>query len=328
MIDVLGTLVKLFAQYPVAEIENGEDSLVSAFRAGYFDEVKKLPDYKEKYNLVRNAKRRVEKIESQNPDSVGDQALGCLNVLRDLRQESVYRRERYNVLRELVGRSLYQKWPAADQQTFARRVAVFDTWTDFFISYTNRDANATNNRYRALISHHLGWPPRETRESINYVARVIAKILEQKNIYGFVDFKRLQCGDEIPAKVLEHCQATIAFVQLVEEAALAEPPPPAVNWCFREYTAFTDGVLPVVAPAGLGNRCFFALAGATEFAAPPGLGQSYQEWYGRMAPTLHIVLDKCNAKPFDELNSKVREIASQIIEVRKQLFESMLKTWP
>jgi hypothetical protein len=225
--------------------------------------------------------------------------------------------------------TLYKRWPAADQRTFNERLNVFDIWTDFFISYTNRDAIATNNRYKELISHHFGWPSdANSINPINYVARVIVKYLEQQNIRGFVDFKSLQCGDDIGTTILEHCRATIAFVQLVEDVTLTEPPPSKKNWCFEEYDAFTSGVLPVIAPNGLGNRCFFTLAGAGELAAPPGMGELYQPWCGRIAATLHIVLDNCNTSPFDELKSNVRKIALQIVEARRRLFESMLAAWP
>jgi hypothetical protein len=83
----------------------------------------------------------------------------------------------------------------------------------------------------------------------------------------------------------------------------------------------------VAVSAELGNRCFFALAGGQELVAPPGMNESYQEWYSRVAATFHIVLDTCNTRPYDELNSKVRDIAGQIVEARKQLFESMLASW-
>jgi hypothetical protein len=93
--------------------------------------------------------------------------------------------------------------------------------------------------------------------------------------------------------------------------------------------AFTlDQFGPVVNPADLGNRCFFVLAGAKKLAAPPGMGKPYSQWYNQMAATLHIVIDDHNTTPFDELNLKVEEIARQIVEVRRQLYESMLASWP
>jgi hypothetical protein len=152
MTDVQGTLIELFARHPVAELESTMQYLVDAFRAPNFEAVKALQDYEEGYKRVRTAKRELERIVDRFRGDATGQALQCLNSLKELRLQTVYRSEKYKVLRELVAKTLYLNWPDNDQRAFDARVTIFDSWTDFFISYTNRDATATNNRYRTLIS--------------------------------------------------------------------------------------------------------------------------------------------------------------------------------
>ncbi len=333
MTDVLGTLVSLFARNQVDEITNGVGLLVNEFRKADntladYDAIKKLRDYDKKFGCVLDAKRQIEDIEKRNSGKFDDQAIACLIWLKRLREKSAFRTEEYNVARELVGKSLYQQWPPADQQAFDERVAVFDRWTDFFISYTNRDSLTTNNRYKSMISHHYRWPGTAEAAKINYVARVIVKLLEQLNIHGFADYKTLRCGDDIPDEILQHCQSTFAFVQLIEDVTFAEPPPEKMNWCFEEYHAFRSGISSAIAQFGLGNRCFFTLAGAEELTAYPNLPLLYAAWHREISNKLHIVLDKSNTKPFDKLRLEVLDVADQIVKGRAHLVESMLTTWP
>jgi hypothetical protein len=278
MTDVLGTLINLFARYRVEEITNGEDLLVNAFQRGSYDAVKQLQRYNQIFDLVLKVKVEIEDIQKRNPASTSDQAIACLIWLRDLREESPHLTEKYKVARELVGKSLYQTWPLADRQAFNMRVAVFE-WTDFFISYTNRNANAINNRYSRLLKHHYKWPLKQwERENINCVAKVIMKFIQGGNVRGFADWQNLECGDDIKEKCDEHCRTTVAFIQLVEDEVFAEPPPPDKNWCFEEYSSFTNGDLPVCAPIEFGNRCFFTLAGAKKLDCPPVLPTLYEIW--------------------------------------------------
>jgi hypothetical protein len=158
-----------------------------------------------------------------------------------------------------------------------------------------------------------------------FVPRVIAKYLEQNNLHGFVDFKSLQCGDDIADKVIEHCQKTVAFIQLVEPTSFVEPAAPTVNWCLREYDAFDAAASPV-APAD-GNRFFFVLAGGAALPQPPRMSPPYASWHARIARKLHIVIYDC-AKPYEDLKSKVGQIAKQIIDARAIIVESLLASWP
>jgi len=321
--NVRAILVNVFAQHRCSEVVYM--TLVDAFVLSNYDEVKKLQNYDAEYDLVTRIKYKIEHIQDRF-EQAHDQALQCLNQLKILREQRRFKSPEYEVTRELVTKSLYQTWADVDQQTFDDRIVVLDDWTDFFVSYTNRDAYATNSRYRDLVSFHFGPPDEARAKPINFVARVIAKLLEQQNIRGFVDYKTLQCGDDIPDRILNYSRRTVAFMQLVEGVTLNEPQPPAKNWCFEEYSAFMNAALPV--DTKFGNRCFFALVGDTQLSQPGGgLGELYTAWYEHMERSLHIIIDECNTEPYDVLKSKVREIATQILDAREKLYDAILSPW-
>lgn len=339
MNDVRNALIKLFSQHSCEEIEGSTDRLVKAFATPTFETVVKkpsyesvtaLPGYSEEYNLVKAAKRSIELITARFGQHSGDQALQCLCLLKKLRAASLFRTPSYDVTRALIAETLSKAWSAADQSLFDERAQVFDTWSHFFISYTNRDANATNNRYKTLIARELGWPSAAEVRSRNYVARVLAKFLVQEGISGFIDYKVLQSGDELKGQIEAYCRSTVGFVQLVEPEALREPAPPDVNWCYREYVTFAGAPLPRGACAGKGNRRFFVKAGAP-LAAPAAGAQLYEDWFADLfdpeRSKLAVVMDAHNKAPFDDLRLQLRGIAKQIVAAREELIDSMLASW-
>ena len=327
MMSVRQTLIDVFAQRSCDEIEKAPQILLDAFGTTSFDALRALDGYDEEYNLASTTKARIEHIKEAFPGLTGRQALQCLNMLKNLREESAFKTKKYEVARDMILKTLYLNWAKADRDIFDARLALFDSWTDFFISYTNRDAHATNDYHRKLITQELGWPRRADLEKFNYVARVLVKYLEQNNVHGFFDFKSLQCGDDIEARVLERCEKTIAFIQLVESKSLEEPAPPKLNWCLKEYEAFATTVPAVKTPGLMGNRVFFTFAGDEALPQPAKIGPSYTSWYGEMSRLLGAIIAQYD-KPFGGLKSKVREIATQIVEARKQIVEAMLASWP
>lgn len=322
--NVRETLMALFAQRRCVEIESGTEALLKAFGENDYQRVLALPGYGEAYNRIKAAKRTLERIGERYSKDNGDQPLQCLSLLHELRAETVYRSPDYDVTRELITKTLYADWSVDDQKRFDGRVAVFDDWTDFFISYTNRNAVATNRRYRSLITQELGWPRAVHVGARNYVARVVAKYLEQYNIRGFVDFKSLECGDDIAAKILVHCRSTVGFIQLVEREALKEPPPPTVNWCHKEYSEFTTATLPWAKTGLQANRRFFVLAGP---ALVPADTKPYADWYTDATKRLFVSLDEHNVSPFDTFLHEVGRVAGQIRDARDELVSSVLAAW-
>jgi hypothetical protein len=324
MTDVRKTLVSLFARFSCDEIESKTQYVCDAFATSDYNAIRALPNYSQEYGRIRKAKATIETYARNYPE-VTDQALQCLNWLKTLHGDTVYPNDDYLVTRELIEKTLFLRGPRDDQLKFKQRRKLVDEWTDFFLSYTNRDAHATNDRYRGLINSQLGWPGKKEADSHNYLARVIVKFFEQRNIRAFVDFKNLQCGDDIQAKVFDHCRSTFAFVQLIEGETLVEPKPPDKNWCHLEYSEFIKSpYLALVTSAKLNCR-FYLLAGLAK-PAPPGIAL-YQSWFNDVSGLLALVIDNHNARPFDSLRLEISNLAAQIRLARDKLIEEQLATW-
>lgn len=320
------TLIDLFASSKHCE-KISESDITRAFGKVKLAEVQALPDYNDAHARVRKAKRKIEMIAKDHRDNKSDQALQCLAELKVCRAESRYLTEEFKITRDLIEKTLYREWFGLQAEYDLRR-QVIEAWNDAFVSYTNRDAVATNQTYKDLILHEWGAEIDPARDTHNYISRTIAKYLEQNYIRGFIDYKQLQCGDDIADEILQHAADSVALVQLLEPTIFQEPPPPKRNWCLEEYNAFTQKDPPKADLAEKHNRCFFVLARGEDISEiiPPGYPPTYQAWIERASREFRLTLNEYPSQ-FDDLRLAVKDIARQILDAREKLVDAMLTSW-
>jgi len=108
-------------------------------------------------------------------------------------------------------------------------------------------------------------------------------------------------------------------VQIIEPLVFDREPP--TNWCHYEYACFSDNpsITKVLGPK---DRHFFILTdpeiGAIQPAAPY---PPFDPWMDRIKKLKHIAL---RGERNITLREKVREIATQILALRKETIESWL----
>lgn len=319
------TLIDLYSKHKCSDIDH--DRVTRAFRENNYDAVKALPDYKEAFERVRKAKRRIEFIEEDYKEST-DQALQCLAELKSVREQSTFITEDYKVTRTLIEKTLYPSW-GEHQKEYVRRRQVIDEWNDLFVSYTNRDSCTTNQAYEALILREWGKKIDPAADTNNYVSRTILKYLEQSGVHSFIDYERLKCGDDIGAEICKHAATSFGLVQLIEPAIFQEPTPPKENWCLTEFKAFEKSPTPFVDRAKEHNKCFFVLARGKEFKdVDPGYPPEhlYSKWIQRANSDLRLTLNEYEDS-FDDLRRDVGNIGRQIRDARRKLVDAMLGSW-
>jgi hypothetical protein len=228
---------------------------------------------------------------------------------------------RIEVMRQLVEGMLRKKWPAAHKELYDKKKEILE-WRDFFVSYTNRDAPATNGQFRALIKGCFGISPKGHQLKDNYLARVIARHLRSyQQLNGFFDNDNLEVGENIENKVDSYCSKVFALVQLIEPLSFAREPP--TNWCFHEYTVFSDNPR-VVEALGEKDRHFFVLTdqqlGAIEPANPY---PKYCKWATHIAKLKYSHIAVKNERN-ETLRAKIKEIATQIIALRRETIDRWL----
>lgn len=315
--DVLRELLQLYSQRPKDEIETGGELLLRQFKVRTIDELLAIEGYKTAFALVSDCAATVAAIAEKSADPAG-QMRASIRLIRQMIDDGC-QPEKIEVTRKLVEARLWPTWPSAVQKDYTAKSEIFE-WRDFFVSYTNRDAPATNNQFRQLIRTCLGKTPSGAENAHNYLARVITRHLRRyQGLSGFFDEDALKVGENIQEEVDYYCRHAFALVQLIEPLALEREPP--CNWCFHEYTEFT-GNPNLAAISGSQRRHFFVLTGADLSAvSPANLATTYKPWVDRIGGLKYIALqDERNTS----LRAKLQLVAKEILRLRSGLVDAWI----
>jgi hypothetical protein len=108
---------------------------------------------------------------------------------------------------------------------------------------------------------------------------------------------------------------------LIESASFREPVPPARNWCYEEYQAFTE--TRELTEFGISAQSrYYCLVSESEIDSlrPANLGP-YGLWYATIAGLEYVTLTGLNNR---RLRQEIRGIAEKIIERKKEIIDAVL----
>lgn len=314
------TLVALYCQHSTAQIEAGDGTLLlQAFGVDQPEQLLAMPGYAEAFALVSGCAAVVDGLVERHP-LADTQVRESIRLLRRLIDDGASA-QKVATTQALVQGRLLPAWPAAEQALYARKKEILD-WRDFFVSYTNRDAPATNQQFRELIKSCLGVAPKGEQLKSNYLARVITRHLRRyQQLNGFFDEDDLRVGENIQNEVDAYCTKAFALVQLIEPLSFDKEPPQ--NWCFHEYRQFSEN--PTVNELlGHKDRHYFILV-EPEFDTirPANLPPAYQDWAKRIdaLKQFHLAL---KGERNTTLRAKIKTIAAQILALRAEVIDRWL----
>jgi len=328
--DVWVTLVEVLATHSLdsAEAKNG-DIITKAFAAADYNAVLGLAGYDAAFTTLKGLKRSIELIEARG-DSVESEIRLSLRLLADEMAKPVAVVKASTIpppnvvaLQRFISEGMWKRWPKQQQIAFDVRAKVIIDWIDYFVSYTNRDAGATNNQFRKLITAVFGsFPPPPERTAVNYVARVIAKFLEGNNLRGFTDYKNIKCGDDIADQVRDHCQKAFSFTQVIEPESFKVPSAPAINWCYEEYKEFVKQPAELNAVQITPMRKIYTVIStkAINQLKPANLA-AFSTWFDNIAGLKHVSLDGADR---EKLRNEIGEIAKGILDCKNATIEAVL----
>lgn len=329
----LTTLVKVVSEHELAELnDDGGHLLAEAFGESDYIRLVARDGFPARQEMVKSLRQDVDRIRrpagKEAPAAI--QVVRSLQLLDDTRQESnagePESREKLEVLQDLIKRLLYPGWGQPEKDSYDLKREIVVEWTDYFISYTNRDAGSTNLAFRGLIKRSLGYTPKEQAAlKDNYVARAMVHLFKKNVLFGFFDQDDIKIGEKIGEKIREYCQKTYAFVQLVEDMALSPPDTPP-NWCFFEFSEFTksDKVHQALGRQPTHPRLFFLTTDENEKPhITPGRYKrlpTYQPWFKEIKERRYFNLRSTEA----ERNEKVQELAKCVDELRQEILDEIL----
>ncbi len=329
--NVWGTLVTVLSGQSLAAVEaNNGDLLVREFLVANYDDVLALPGYDAAFTTLKALKRSIELIE-ERAEPVEVKIRLSLRVLADemgkpvpaVSEDPNIPPPNVRALESFIRGGMYRQWLPEQRSAFDLRARVITRWIDFFVSYTNRDAGGTNNQFKKLITAVFGFfPPLKERIKINYVARILAKFLEENNLRGFTDYKNIKCGDDIEVQVFEYCQKAFGFAQMVEPESFKTPTIPLRNWCYEEYQEFMKERAELSTFQIAAQNKVYTVISTKDFGLlqPANLG-AFTMWYSTIAPLKHVSLEGTDR---EKIRQAVREFAIEILAHKKTTIDAVL----
>jgi hypothetical protein len=320
VIDPRTELLKLYCAHSTQAIEAADGKLLlDAFGVVQPDALVAIPDYPEAFALVSECASIVDNLAAKHP-APDEQVRESLRTLRRMVDDGSPAKK-VDTARALVECRLLRAWPPAQQALYDEKRQILE-WRDFFVSYTNRDAPATNQQFRDLIKSCLGSAPKGTQLQANYLARVITRHLRRyQQLSGFFDEDNLQVGENIQDAVDGYCTKVFAFVQLIEPLSFDKEPPR--NWCFHEYKRFSDNPA-IVSLLGDKDRHYFILTDPQlSEIQPANLQPPFTGWVKRIDHLKQSHIDLSGERN-TTLRAKIKGIATQILALRSEVIDRWL----
>jgi hypothetical protein len=319
-IDALDELLKLYCDHSTEAIEAADGKLLlSCFNVVKPEELLAIQGYAEAFASVSACASAIDNLAARHPNA-DDQVRESLRLLRRMLDDGEPAKK-VETTRRLVEGRLRKSWPTEQQTLYDHKKQILD-WQDFFVSYTNRDAPATNQQFHGLIKSCLGREPKGDETKLNYLAKVITRHLRRyEGLSGFFDEDHLKVGENIEDEVDEYCAKAFALVQLIEPLTFDKEPPR--NWCFHEYKQFSENPA-LVGLLGDKNRHYFILTGQLTTLKPANPFPLYANWYKRIEDLkqTHISLER---ERNTTLRLKIKNIAMQILDLRKEIIDVWLQ---
>ena len=317
--DTLEELLKLYCDHSTAAIEAADgELLLNCFNVGKPEDLLAIEGYPEAFALVSACASGIDSLAARYPNA-DDQVRESLRLLRRMIDDGEPAK-RVDATRGLVEGRLSKSWPPGQKTLYDRKKQILE-WRDFFVSYTNRDAPATNHQFHGLIKSCLGTTPKGGQTGSNYLARVITRHLRRyQGLSGFFDEDNLKVGEDILDEVDGYCTKAFALVQLIEPLTFDKEPPR--NWCFHEYQQFSENPA-LVSLLGDKSRHYFILTDQLSALQPANLFPRYAGWCKRIGELkqAHISVD---GERNTTLRSKIKNIATQILALRTEIIDAWL----
>jgi hypothetical protein len=319
MDKLLADLAAVFTARSVADLEGeGGRSLLRQLGAGSLEELQAIPGYPRAHRLVSTVRERLDRVAQRPVEEQVSEALALVNEAkarggRDAADE-------LEVTRLLVEKLLLPGWTAAQQQRYTHGLEILLQWMDYFLSYTRRQASQTNEAFRGLLKEfYTLLPPARARASENFVAKILVWFMKVQGMKGFLDDDDLRIGEVIGDKVVDYCQRSFGFLQLIEDVSFADLAPHE-NWSFEEYQAFSSAAYPSALAAQAPLRFFFFLT-EKDLVEPAALPAIYKPWFADVSKRLRGELAGANR---EMIRLAVREVAAEIQKFKDAVVKEII----
>jgi hypothetical protein len=186
--------------------------------------------------------------------------------------------EKMQIIKDLILKRFESGWSTEVKEHFMTSFDRVINSKILFISYTNKDANIVNLKYKSLIlevieKYGFDKPLKdEDWKKRNLVAMALSRVLS--NVGGlpstriFFDRDDLEPGDKLKKEILPICNSSLQFLQIISSRVFLYE---HLNWAYEEFSGFNGGKSK--------KKAIFTIVGNAIPPKPPFFNPDYQEWY-------------------------------------------------
>ena len=315
-----GKLIEFFANHSVDEIQGeGGNLLKRKIGAGSYKKIKEDREYKNFFDALLEL-RAVLEVAIEGETGL-QQVKWCLSLLHEKRKS----KRDFELLTMLIKKGIYKReWNREQKKYFDLGVEMMGNWKDYFLSYTNRNFNETNNCLKAVLNEVLDPVLYDSnRDRSNCVAHLIKKYLDENGLDGFFDKHDMITGDEIKKKIRNHCRSAFAFVQLLEMVMFTGKKD-GRNWCYEEFDAFSLEVEKTGQENY--NRYYFIHPYKKNVLFPADLPPEYKKWKTKIIETLF--LDDLRGMNEEKIRYQMWKLATEIKTTRERMLKDYYTELP
>ncbi|MGB8910479.1 MAG: hypothetical protein WCC84_17175 [Candidatus Cybelea sp.] len=308
-------LLDVFRQHSTQAIKtNGRDIICRAFRIPPEAYVEQTRDsnFATAYANLLGIRKRVDDVLSRRPSRDARQVSLALALLKLYRRSYLF--AELQACTEILRAAAYPRWQQNDRVAFDKGCVVFPL-EDYFLSYTNREADDTNYYFRQAFIGQMRRGASEGRFNYNLVALAIEHRLSRNNLQGFFDVNEIRLGDSVREKITHGAEHSIVFIQLLEMALLTRPRPGETNWCFHEFERYGG--------SHVRDQLAFLLAAQLAAGADPvgnirpaDVPEAYDDWVTAMN---RCKLQELKTNP-SLLRDQLNEVAREVKRMRDDVF--------
>jgi F0F1-type ATP synthase delta subunit len=326
------TLIECYAKYGVENVNQCEDfkTLCNKERGDFI--------FNEERRRIENLQRSIESEVSRSPTS-REQIINALKLLdkKFAPKDNKKNKEDVEYIYELILKGYCNKDWRADQLDYFKKVyKAITTYSDYFLSFTNR--KATKNNPNIVNFNHMyliKWLcpsyrekkhfERESKENNNLLAKAIYYFLRSNKpqLRGF--YYPVHEGDN--QKVKEKLRAaagnTFVFIQIIQNIMFSKNFDCENNYCFFEYCEAKRNI------SGEHQRILFILAedSREDIIPKTDIWEKFENWYDEMVEKDKIILEYTKTyrpRQLEKLEDKIKKnLLNRVSEAKEKMIDKV-----
>lgn len=322
------SLVKMFGENALTDIEGNIEPLIKKYFNAEWDTVYQQEFFTKHYELIRGYRKKLDEL-TGNALNTKEKIIAalsfCWKEANFNKSEATIFYSKMELFHRLVNEMLKNEWTPKQQEHFNTVAVIFRDYHNYFLSYTNHLSQAINQAYKIIYEAILNKEDYsgEDFSKRNLLAKAFHRFLHLKNIRkGFFDLDSIRLAQGIDDKVTANASKSIAFIQLISMASFEYNEP---NWSYIEYLTYTKARDVFKQQndyrSGFSPLLFYVFTEKNALPPESLIPDDYKVWSASTNEKLHCDLTAINT--YEDFVKEIERLINAIINYKSEMVNSI-----